>query len=713
MGIFHGPPFRNPLASSDATADMPSPLFRPALFGTVPLRVPGERPSWRPDIEGLRGVAVLLVVLYHAGVPGFAGGYVGVDVFFALSGYLITGILASEIERTGRVDLTVFYSRRARRLLPAAAVLLIAVAAFAYVFYSPIEQEGIAETALATSVYGSNIHFALGATDYLGAAAETNPLLHTWSLAVEEQFYLFWPLLVLVGLVGVPWLRRGQRAVSHRRLVWVMVGVSVVTFALTLFLMGSLRTHWAFFATPARAWEFALGGLGAVLPRVRATARRGAGSAVGAHVLGWAGLAAVLGAGVAYGGRTPFPGWAALVPVVGTVWALRAGVGQPATALSRALSWRPLREAGRLSYSWYLWHWPVLVFAEGLYGEGVGGHLSLPVRVGLLLVSLVLAEGSYRLVEDPVRHQRWLSGRPARGVALFAVVTVSCTALSAAWGLRASTASLDPRQRLATEARADLPDLYSRGCHDRIGATKASACTDSLGAGPSVVLIGDSHAAHWAPALQRLAAERGWRLTYLTKSSCPGLDATPWGDEFRRPYEECARWRSDALAKVDSLRPDLVVTSTAVETFMEVAPQERAGAADRFADRLARAAGEVVVIRDVPRPGFDAPVCASRSAWGAPGASGCSFEHRVDDGADVYALQSAAVGQRTNVRVVDLNAWVCPKQTCGTVRGDTAMVWRDDHHLTAGFSESLAPALGAQLLGELAETQGMARRGAE
>ena len=664
---------------------------RPAL-AFQPLRTPGERPPFRADIEGVRGIAVLLVVLYHAGVPGFSGGYVGVDVFFALSGYLITGILVAEVERTGRLDLARFYARRARRLLPAAAVLLLATTVFAYVFYSPLEQQGIARTALATAAYVSNMHFAVGATDYLAADAETNPLLHTWSLAVEEQFYLGWPLLVLVGLVGVPWLRRGRLALSRRRLAWTMGAVAVATFALTVVLMGTYRTHWAFFASPPRAWEFAVGGLGALLPRVRVLAVRGAESEIGTRVLGWVGLVAIVGASTLYTARTSFPGWAALAPVVGTVLALRAGVGQPTTALSRFLEWRPLREAGRLSYSWYLWHWPVLVFADGLWVEGVGGHLSLPVRLGLLAFSLVLAEGSYRFVENPVRHHRWLAGRPARGGMLLVALTAGGVALAFGWRAEAVRAARSPDQALYSRAVDDI-DLGTYCITDVRGTGLTNCALGDTTSSRVAVLYGDSHAFQWLAAADRVAAAHGWRLETVMKSSCPAIDATRWNAKLGRDFVECDAWRSNAMDRIDALSPEMVIVSSAWTSFDGIPPAEWASGTARTFSRLSRASGSVLVVRDTPHPGFDVPSCLSRRKK-RPGLD-CSFALNGGQGQAVYQAQVDAASAFENVSTVDLTRVLCPTGTCAALRGDTLVAWRDDNHMTATFARSLAPSLSS------------------
>ncbi|HLA64460.1 MAG TPA: acyltransferase, partial [Rhodothermales bacterium] len=407
-----------------------------------PDRTPSASLAWRSDIEGLRGVAVLLVVLFHAGISGFAGGYVGVDVFFALSGYLITGILVREVERTGAVDLARFYARRVRRLLPASALVLLATVAFAFAFYSPLEQGQIAWTAVATASYLSNVHFAQAATDYFAVAVETNPLLHTWSLAVEEQFYLVWPALVWFGLRGAP---------SRRRLVAVVVAVTVASFGAAVWAMQTAPT-WAFFGSPLRAWEFGVGALAAVLPSASLAVR-----ARISALLGWTGLAAVVASGVFYSVQTPFPGATALLPVVGTVAVLLAGAWSPGRGVARVLGTWPLQQFGRLSYSWYLWHWPVFVFAEGLYGKG-----SLPVRLALLLFSLLLAEASYRLVEDPIRHHRWIAATPRRGLALLATLTVLCVAVSGAWGVAVGVLRRAPeQQRLITARDLDVSDLLA------------------------------------------------------------------------------------------------------------------------------------------------------------------------------------------------------------------------------------------------------------
>ena len=670
------------------------------------MRASAPRPPFRKDIEGLRGIAVLLVVLYHAGVPGFSGGYVGVDVFFVLSGYLITGILAAEVARTGTLDLGRFYARRVRRLLPGMAVLLIVVTAFAFVFYAPMEQRSIAATATATAAYVSNFLFAEGATNYLAGAAEANPLLHTWSLSVEEQFYFFWPLLVLLGLAG--FRRRDGVEISYRRLMWVMAAVCIASFALTLYLMGSLRGHWAFFSSPTRAWEFAIGGLGALLPRLSVDGlRRGRirfGSLdevpVAARALGWAGLAAILAAGVFYDARTPFPGWAALLPALGTIFALRAGTARTDTPMARILALRPLQEMGRLSYSWYLWHWPVLVFAAGLEFTEIHDLPSL-YRFALVVLSLGLAEASYRFVENPARHQRWVSATSRRSLILGALLTAFSVSLGLGWHRVTIQSGSSPAHTLFSAAAADITPLYSSDCHASLEETAVAGCVfGPKDATRTIALFGDSHAVQWEPALSVLLEKKRWRLYTFTKSGCPAPDIEHVSPSLGRIYSECLQWRRDALSQIQQLRPDMAIVASAYG-YGGVSVDEWRGGLERTLDILRSSVGTVFVLNDTPRPNFGVPACLSRNVWRQPNAAFrekevCTFELGDDLQIAISDVERSTAAKFENARFIDLNDNICGEGLC-PVQRDGVIVYRDSNHLTASFARSLAPALAEVL----------------
>lgn len=381
----------------------------------------GRRPGFRPDIEGLRAVAILAVVAYHAHVGFLSGGYIGVDVFYVISGYLITDLLWREVTATGGVSLRGFYARRARRLLPAAMVVLVVTVFASLLLMPPLLLGTVWKDALACALYVGNYRFALQRTDYLAVSTSASPLLNYWSLGVEEQFYLVWPLLLLAA--AALW-RRARRKAGRRgsqlgvggsetppRVVpfVALAALCAGSFALSLWLT-RVDEPWAFFSLPTRAWELGAGGLLALAaPELRRALGR---VPAFAAALGWGGLVAIVVGCVAFGADTAFPGTAALVPVLGAggviVSGLAAGARGPVALLGTVL----MRAVGRISYSWYLWHYPVLVLAP----YAIGGIVPEWGYVALAAGSGLLAALTYRLVERPVRFAPRLTRSPARSL---------------------------------------------------------------------------------------------------------------------------------------------------------------------------------------------------------------------------------------------------------------------------------------------------------
>ena len=377
---------------------------------------------FRPDLEGLRGIAILLVLLCHVGIPGAEAGFVGVDVFFVLSGFLITGLLIEERERTGRIGLGRFYARRARRILPAAALVIASTLLTAQLVLSPLDVPRVADDALAAGLSLANVRFALDATDYF-APVDPSPLLHYWSLAVEEQFYLLWPALLLAAA----WLGRPRLAMAAVALA-VLVGSFLLCYEMT-----AASGTWAYYSLPTRAWQLAAGGLLALAaPWISRSHRRVAGS------VGWVGVA-VLGASLGLiQPTTPYPGIAALLPTVGTLAIIASGL-VVGSRVRIGLGWAPFRALGRISYSLYLWHWPVLILGPTVIGlptaeEGTVGP-DLALRLGLVVVALILSVVTWRVVEEPFRRGRLAHPGRRRGFALAAtavlIVVVGSTTIGA------------------------------------------------------------------------------------------------------------------------------------------------------------------------------------------------------------------------------------------------------------------------------------------
>ena len=625
---------------------------------------PDQRPGRRPDLEGLRGLAILMVVAYHARLPLATGGFVGVDIFFVISGYLIAGQLARELAATGRVRLLDFYARRARRLLPAAALAILTTVLIARLLLSPLEQSTFAATAVAAGMYVSNVWFALRATDYLAAPSESNPLLHMWSLSVEEQFYLVWPFVLLLA-----W-----RASRLAGAIAATLGIVLLSAGLMLAL-NNTQHAWTFFGPHTRAWEFGVGALAALVPWRIPT--RLAGPAA------WAGLAAALTACVAYDIRTPFPGATTAVPVVGTALVILAG-DRRMTALLSGLQW-----FGRVSYSWYLWHWPVVVFAATLAPS------RSPVgRIVASIAALGLAVVSQRLLEDRIRFSAFLQPRPQLTLALAALLTLVTLGTITVWQQVLRREMDHPQLARYLAMREDHPTISTNGCHLAIEAIGIRDC--DFGAESSVtvvVLYGDSHAAQLFPAIEALSRNRGWRLVPITKMACPVAEIPS--------TVACDSWRRDALARIRALNPAFVFVTSAS---LYIADGGRlAGVSDAtWSTGTHRALKKLegirtVLLADLPQPGFDPVLCLARKAWHAWLPSDCSFSPvAVPSVTRAAALEQRAAANMTHVRMIDLTDAICLGQRCDPMR-DGLVRYRDDNHITARFSRSLAGPISARL----------------
>ncbi|MDQ8155461.1 MAG: acyltransferase family protein [Gemmatimonadota bacterium] len=655
--------------------------------------------TFREDIHGLRGIAILLVVAYHVHSRTFSGGFVGVDIFFVLSGFLITGILLRESAASGRINLLEFYARRARRLLPASAAVFLATVAVAAIVLSPLEQLTLSSAGVTTALYVSNLFFLRESTDYLASPPEGNPFLHTWSLSVEEQFYVVWPTVIWV--VVATWRRPSAR-------IGAIALLAAASFGLNVWLTGFAQP-WAFFGPAARVWEFGAGALVAMWPREgRPVPPTFCDALVGL------GLALIVASATWMGRDTTFPGVAAAVPVAGTVLIL--AFGHRSTVTSRALRLRPLQWFGDVSYVWYLWHWPVIVFADALIPDlGPAGFAATG------LASLALSAATRRVLEDTVRFSPALSPKPALTLALALLVTATDTGAAALWRVDARRASTTPEQLRFSAARDDNPVLYADGCHLDYEHVTSPDCTfGEADSTDTIVLFGDSHAAHWFPALARVAATSHRRLLSLTKSGCPSADVAIRDLRIGRRYTECEAWRQGAMARIIAARPRFVVVTNASDYVapgaVDATDVALEGTPDTAADRpLARtshdwAAGlrrtlteltsagiDVVLLRDSPRPGFDVPTCLARRAWRpALFGAGCHFDQASGLRPDIRLAEDRAADGLERVSLVDLSTTICGGRPCDTERGDLVL-YRDHHHLTSSFSATLAPELASAL----------------
>ena len=668
--------------------------------------VPGFRPvRFRPDIQGLRAVAVLLVVLYHAHLPGLSGGYIGVDVFFVISGFLITAHLLGSIAGRGRVDFGDFYARRIRRILPASFAVLVLSTVAALVFIPPLILTPVLKDALATALYVPNFQFATRSVDYL---SDPNPSIfqHYWSLGVEEQFYLLWPAVLVVAFL----LMRK----SNRGILIALASTFVLSLILCVWLTARAQP-WAFFMMPTRAWEFALGGLIAYAvtsTRIRMPARA-------SGILGWLGLAGVVACGVLYDDTTVFPGTAVILPVVATGMVILAGSAPTGRwTASSALSVRPMVFIGALSYSMYLVHWPLLMIPQIALSDQEELPLALTLLLGL--ASLPLAWLLYRFVENPARTWKPLTSRPPRATLFAALATTlvvvvllvgaaravdalplqagrSAPTLDVSGGLDATTFVPDNLRPSLREASSDNPEIYASGCHLSETETDVTGCTVGTEAAPlSVALFGDSHAAQWYPAFADLAERGDILLTSHTKSSCPSA-ITPTGVP-ELPYPECGQWRDGVIDALVADPPDIVVLSNFA---VSVGDPDEDSFAPMWRDSMRATiaalspTSRVIVIGDTPHFDIapstclsghtgDALACAGSQETSLWPTVGQAERDAAQDGGGVY---------------LDLNGYLCDESACPVILGDV-LVYRDSHHLSATFST----ALGTEILPYLQES---------
>ncbi|MFV2102431.1 acyltransferase family protein [Micromonospora sp. LOL_024] len=681
-------------------------------------------------MEGLRALAVVLVLIGHASQNLLPGGFVGVDVFFVISGFLITGLLVTELERTGRISLVAFYARRAKRLLPAALVVLTATLLLTFAFLPRTRWSTTGWDVVYSGLYAMNWRLAEQSVDYLAVNRAPSALQHFWSLAVEEQFYLVWPLL----LVAVAWLVRHRLRTGH--LAVALTLVAVPSFAWSVWMTADESAR-AYFVTTTRMWELAVGGFIALFAhqfdRLHHLAAAG---------LAWLGLAAIITAAVMLRPETAFPGYAALGPTLGTAAVIAGGLAAGRLGPAALLDVRPVRAVGALSYSLYLWHWPLLVVAEARLGELTA--LSGAVVIALSVVPAIL---TYRLIENPIRRSPALSWRPARALQLGAACTGVAvlaglafqftvwpppsapappalgapapsgspsggTAESRALGAAAlgdnpaQSEAGQPVNQVATfipdplVAAQDGPDTQRDGCHQDMRGSEVKSCGyGDPDSGFTVALAGDSHAAQWLPALQQVATDRKWRLRTYTKSSCPYIKGAVALDSRR--YDSCVEWNDKLRAALTGAeRPDVLVVSTSFYLMIRDGRPVTQDTRTVFADALrstwaeiASAQVPVIVLRDTPYHSTDIAECVSAN----PGRlTRCASPRSEVLAAGGGPAHEAAATRNDNVHLVDLNEAICPQDRCAPVIGGV-LVYRDNNHLTATYVRTLAPRLSTAL----------------
>lgn len=638
---------------------------------------------YRRDLQGLRAFAILLVVCSHAGLPLLPGGFVGVDVFFVLSGYLITGLLMREHELYGRISLARFYARRLKRLLPALIVMLGISSVAAWYLLSSEEARAQTGSAPFAATWTSNFHFAFRENGYFEELAEHDLFVHTWSLSVEEQFYLVWPLLVLLLLA----IARDPRSADPKKNILAALGlVALASMGLSLYWMSNAPFA-AFYMMPARAWQFALGAAISVA-LTNGAMQRSAASPWAKHAgrlapaLLWFGLMLIVGSAIWLDSQIPYPGLWAILPSLGAALVIGSGCYYDPTKSplgSALLVW-----IGDRSYSWYLWHWPVLVLGFSLGFEG------RPLAVlALVLFSLLAAAVTYRLVELPVWKGRFSNSSSwqylASGVAAMAVV------VAVSISLQKPIPKTEDHADFARLWSLDLPPVYPMGCDAWYRHARLEPCVFGPTDAPqTAVLVGDSIGTQWFSVLPLIFRSPEWRVVVLTKSACAMVDVDYFYERIGKQYQICTEWRNSVLEELERIQPDVVfLGSSASYGFSE---EKWIGGSARIFERVSASAGHVAVISGTPSLGFDGPSCMSRRAAQGPDPElrACTASDRMGAPRAVTAYLQVAASGFKNVQILDLNDLVCPNDICQAVDASGTPVFRDSQHLTDSFVRSQA-----------------------
>ena len=605
------------------------------------------------QIQGLRALAALLVTIFHARlVPG---GFIGVDIFYVISGYLITGLILREIENTGTLNLQNFYQRRIKRLLPTSVFVLFVTAIVGMFVLPAITRDALGRDLFAAATYISNYLFAWWQNDYQNLNATPSPFIHYWSLAVEEQFYIVWPIFILFLS------RYGKRAVLY--------GVAISSALSLLLSIYQTQTSpiWAFYSLPTRAWELGVGALLLFIPDTFWKNR----------FIPWVGLIGIAIAALKFDENTSFPGINAVLPVGATALLIGSIAIWPRlfndVSNNRVSQW-----LGAISYPLYLWHWPALV----LPSSALGRPLRIRERIFCILLTIVLAHFTSKYIEQPLRNKKV----PGKKIYRFFAAT---TALSLVAGLLITSTASSIISVKGTDYKFNLidvmekPSVYGDNCHSNYGETKSGDCTyGDINSKTTVVLYGDSHAAQWFPALETLANDRGFKLVSLTKSACPSVDV-PRADQGAFKNVHCDKWRDDSIARIKKLRPAAVIMSS----FQYFNPPS--GYPDeyqwwkegqiRLLDALRGSSKHLIYISDTPRPLRDIPNClASRD------------------------VKSCNTTEKTPVKIingfekVDPTPWLCTNY-CPAIQ-DGYVVYRDASHISVAAALALKSQLEAALM---------------
>lgn len=605
------------------------------------------------QIQALRALAASLVVLFHAKLT--PGGFIGVDIFYVISGYLITGLIIKEIDGSGIFRFKAFYLRRAKRLLPASLGVLALTAILAWLVLPPTVRADLGKDIFAAAIYISNYLFAWWQNDYQNLNATPSPVIHYWSLAVEEQFYIFWPVAIFTL-----WKFGGRKAVATG-----VAAITATSFVFSLYLT-SAAPIWAFYSLPTRAWELGIGALILFLPKDLVQRRN-----TPASIAVWFSLIALISGTFAFSDKTPFPGTSALLPTLATALAIAFIASWP-PILNDLSQLRIVQWLGEISYPFYLWHWPLLVLPSTRFGRPLN-----IIEIALLIALTALAADlTHRFIEKPISRKALSENQILRysisGTALCMVLALSILASGS------NTITLSNGRSVSIAAVMEKPKVYLDDCHVNNGETLSGECTyGDKSSDKTIILYGDSHAAQWFPALEKIAQSNGLKLVSLTKSACPAPEVKKV-EVGAYKNADCFAWRTNSLKRIAEINPEAVILSgfQHFEFPSNFSSREQWWSqGQKIAyEHLRGTAKKLIYISDTPHPLRDIPNCLASG-----GGDKCDATEKSNP---------SVAGSFTKL---DPTPWLCNEICPAVVNGVVA--YRDASHISVEMSRSLAPKL--------------------
>lgn len=623
----------------------------------------------RRDIEGLRAFAILLVIAAHSKIPGLSGGFIGVDIFFVLSGYLITGLLLNELTQTGSLDFGAFFIRRFKRLLPGLIAVVTVTLCLASYFFQGTDLSEAFISGLTSLNWLSNLHFANSNTNYFAPELNSDLFLHTWSLAVEGQIYFFWPICLY--LVARHKLTKQASLKISKDFNLFLIGVTGISFFVCLYWTYHSPSA-AYFMSPVRLWQFSIGGICYVLCQHLSFF-----SYIQKYqtIFAWLSFLTLILAALSFHNLV-YPGLAASIPSLASALLLLSCATPANNGIKRFLSQPLMQFIGQISYSWYLWHWPVIVFATYILDLNIGSNI-----LGSVAISFTLAILSYYLLESPIRRLKSKNTKVALLSTLFIMLSINA-------GLILSMSQINlVSQNLEQKYAISYPGIYSKTCVPPAESSELLECRSGIGK-KTLVLAGDSIGVQWIEAINHFFSDKDWNIIVLTKSACPMVDQTFIYPRLGRRFTECEVWRESAIAKIKQIRPDILIIGSGAN-YPFTTEQWRSGSR-QILQQLHDTTRKFYVIAPTPELPFSPLKCQSI------GLTSCTAKYNSYFIEEIFTSIKQESLEFSNLRFINLNDEICPNQTCQVYRQGLT-IFRDKTHLNASYIRKLSSEFGRQL----------------